>query len=586
LVFAGGDSIRLVDARTRRLLAEARVGVDTGLNRVAFTRDGALLVVEESGGEGDSTWITVRDASTLKPIGAPIRPDGFHGSFISEFWTDPSIALTPDGRSLVTASPAGELAWWDLESRTKTRAIEIDVGQRALALSPDGLTAAVGLDRGIRLIDVRTRAVRETNGALTSDPIWLRFSPDGETVVSTSRDGTVTLWDAETVVPIETLRGHSRAVQQPAFSPDGSTLYTVSHDGTAIAWDLGGDRRLGRRFTFTHDRGSHSWPDWHPGAFSPDGRLIAVGLKNDGIQLWAARELRPAGPVMRETFGEVTALAFTPDGRTLIAVSEGGTASVWDLRSRSLRHASYLGSYTVGVSVSADGKTFAAAGGAAVAVREVATGALVTSVGFGAAGDVALSPTQPLVAFAREGVRTGDQADAEIWDVARTVRIRRLDTDGDHEEYFLGWAIAFSPDGRLLASPGRGRLVNLWDVATGRLVRAFEHNVGTAVHSLEFSPDGRILAISGGDSFASLWDVATGTQIGPRLAAGGRATKVEFSPDGRRLLETHANGEGAVWDVDPESWKRRACALANRTLTREEWDEFLPGRPYEPACAA
>jgi WD40 repeat protein len=219
-------------------------------------------------------------------------------------------------------------------------------------------------------------------------------------------------------------------------------------------------------------------------------------------------------------------------------------------------------------------------------VRSVVTGEAVTSVGFGAAGDVALSPTQPLAAFAREGVLAEDQGDAEIWDVERSRRIKTLNTGAEDQEYFTGWAIAFSPDGRLLASPGRGGLVNLWDVRTGRLVRAFEHNVGTAVHSLDFSPDGSILAISGGDSFASLWDVATGIQIGPRLTAGGRAAKVDFSPDGRRLLETHANGEGAVWDVDSDSWKQRACAIANRTLTREEWREFLPGRTYEPACTS
>jgi hypothetical protein len=49
-------------------------------------------------------------------------------------------------------------------------------------------------------------------------------------------------------------------------------------------------------------------------------------------------------------------------------------------------------------------------------------------------------------------------------------------------------------------------------------------------------------------------------------------------------LLTHADGRGAVYDVDPELWEQRACAIANRTLTREEWEEFLPGRPYEPAC--
>ena len=66
------------------------------------------------------------------------------------------LALTPDGRSLVTASTGGELPGGISESRKKTRSLEIEDGYRALALSPDGRTAAIGLDRGIQLIDVGT----------------------------------------------------------------------------------------------------------------------------------------------------------------------------------------------------------------------------------------------------------------------------------------------------------------------------------------------------------------------------------------------------------------------------------------------
>ena len=132
------------------------------------------------------------------------------------------------------------------------------------------------------------------------------FSPDGKTVVATNRDKTVTRWDVESATPLETLRGHSNFVQQPVFSPDGETLYTVSHDGTAIAWDLTGDRRLGRPFTFTHDRVfSKTGFDGHPGRLSPDGRLIAVGLKEHGIALWDARELMPVGAPLLGTIGEV-----------------------------------------------------------------------------------------------------------------------------------------------------------------------------------------------------------------------------------------------------------------------------------------
>jgi WD40 repeat protein len=114
------------------------------------------------------------------------------------------------------------------------------------------------------------------------------------------------------------LRGHSNSVQQPVFASDGETLYTASHDGTAIAWDLTGDRRLGRPFVFTHDRTfSAEGYDGHPGRFSPDGRLIAVGLRGRGVALWDARELKQVGTPLLETGGEVKSLAFSPDGRTL-----------------------------------------------------------------------------------------------------------------------------------------------------------------------------------------------------------------------------------------------------------------------------
>jgi WD40 repeat protein len=320
--------------------------------------------------------------------------------------------------------------------------------------------------------------------------------------------------------------------------------------------------------------------------FSPDGRLIAVGINPEGIGLWDASKLSPVGAPLHKTLGEVTALAFSPDGRTLVAAAETGVVSVWDVESRSLRHAPFLvDSYVLGVSISADGTMLASAGGSGVTVSDVATGAeRAFFADSGAAGDVAFSPTKPLVAFAREGLLSAGAGNAEIWDVAGRSPIRTLDVDAGGADYFLGWAIAFSPDGGMLATPGVDRFVNLWNVRTGKLVRQLDHNVGAAVLSLEFSPDGRILAISGGDSFVSLWDVVTGVQMGPRLSAGGRGAMVDFSPDGRHLLETHSNGEGAVWDVDPESWKERACGLANRTLTREEWEEFLPGRPYEPAC--
>jgi WD40 repeat protein len=239
------------------------------------------------------------------------------------------------------------------------------------------------------------------------------------------------------------------------------------------------------------------------------------------------------------------------------------------------------------LSVSADGTMLATAAADGVKLWDVATGAPRGRVGDGsAAGAVAFSPAGTFVAFVLSGYygRPEQAGDVEVWNVTRRSLVMRLRPDLAPGGV-IGYALAFTPDGRVLASGGIGdRFVHLWDVEKGRLLRELEQNVG-GVHSLDFRPDGHTLAIGGyGEPYAALLDVATGAQLGPRLPAGRDTATVDVSPDGRSLLQTHGSGEGAVWDIDPESWARRACALANRTLTQEEWKEFLPGRPYKPAC--
>ena len=153
-----------------------------------------------------------------------------------------------------------------------------------------------------------------------------------------------------------------------------------------------------------------------------------------------------------------------------------------------------------------------------------------------------------------------------------------------NSRYFYN-AVAFSPDG--------GRLATGWldDPYAAHLGRRHGQAAPEARPGKRRIADARLQRgrpassrFQASSLVASLWDVGTGARIGPALTSGGRRAEIDLSPDGRRLLVTHADGRGAVWDVDPESLAERACRLANRRLTLAEWEEFLPGRSYDPAC--
>ena len=149
-----------------------------------------------------------------------------------------------------------------------------------------------------------------------------------------------------------------------------------------------------------------------------------------------------------------------------------------------------------------------------------------------------------------------------------------------------GASLRFSPDGRLLVFGDVHGRVWLYDTHTwtlrGRPLLAHT----SAVSTVSFSPDGRTLATTSDDGSTRLWDVPSGRPIGTTLPGlAQRYIAAAFVDRGTHLVTLDDNGQGYLWDIQPQSWARRACGVAGRTLTRAEWNDALPERAYAPACA-
>jgi WD40 repeat protein len=315
-------------------------------------------------------------------------------------------------------------------------------------------------------------------------------------------------WDddpatASLAEPRAILRGHKSA-QSIAVAPGGQRLASAGQD--VFVWEPDQwDRVTGKgRLQLPHDHGASAV------AFSPDGKSLASGDGRGTIRIWdllaakVVQEFPPHGQ-------RITKLVYTPDGVTLISAGTKETVVVLDVAAGTEKRFQTKIVQVECLALSPDGKLLAIGG--------------YDGSRYDGKGSLVGVPGQVLV-----------------WNLAEGKAVHRL---GGHAEGVT--CVAFTPDGKMLASGSQGQVINLWNLASGEVAKTINGNEW--VTSVAISPDGRTLAGADFHGGIKLWNLSSGKELAS-FKAHPLWTRLVFMPDGKTLVSCGADGI-KLWNIAP-----------------------------------
>jgi WD40 repeat protein len=442
-----------------------------------------------------------------------------------------NVAFSPDGKRMASASGSWRtttytIKLWDVGSGRELRVITTD-SISTLAYCPSGTRlASASLNGTIRLWDAETLAAQLTLGRVGASVRNVAFSPDGNCLAAAGGDHTVTLWDTATGRLLSTFKGHLREVLRVVFSPDGSRLASSSFQEVKL-WDAA------RREDHHCLRGKVD----SCMAFSSDGRWLVGRTPENTLKILhtaTGREVR----ALPGRLAFVGGVAYSPDGKWLAASSPDHAVKLWDATSGQQQCA--LNGHTDVVrcvAFSPDGGRLASGSDdQTVRIWDTATGTLLQSLAHpGAVRNLMFGPG------GQQLFSSTDKA-AFVWDALRAREVQRLGTSHP--------AVAFSNDGtRVALIRPQGKELSILDLASASEVCTVSGDIRGGLLAMAFSPDGKRLALAGSDQAVSLHDSLTGQQLIRLKGHTSWVFGVTFSPDGAWLAAVGHDGKVILWDA-------------------------------------
>jgi WD40 repeat protein len=547
---------------------------------LAFTPGGPVLAATDIVSSSSST-VRFWNVATRHQIGVPVNTSGVVNTLTE-------LTLSADGALLGVAELKGAQVW-DVATGAEVSALPSVLGPpNEVVFSPRGNLLATVNPAGAILWRTATGQPAgpaiDLNGGGMLEPA--AFSADGTLLATGGVGGTVQLWDTADHQQVGVLPTGSNQVLAMAFSPAAALLATTDGSGQVQLWDTATWRQIGTPLVISHQLGTSVGV-----AISPDIRTVAIA-ENGAVELWDIHShrhiatLSPPGPVNRSALE--TAVAFSPDGKILAVGNGNGTVQLWDVAAR--RRIGQLlrfgaPSIPVQLAFSPDGKILAGIMSSGVQLVDVSTGRPDGApIGKGMIGSLAFSQGGKTLAMTTANA-------AQLWDVSTHREIGAFQlpvpSNPDVATPTLG-VVAFSRDGGILANTGYGT-VQLWNVTTHRQIGT-ALNVGSpdeTPSALAFSPSGDYLAVAVG-SGVSVWDLRTNQQIGQSLSSTSGSSfspaGLVFSPDGTSLVGVSLP-DFRLWDIaTPKNLVAAACSIAGGPLTQNEWNHYISAEPYQDIC--